>query len=169
MFGQKIMWFYTRRPNFLVYRSVTLGECVGPPPDVGALNPAGTSAGIGGAAGAGASTVGGRRAGERAAAAMDSTRTVDTDAGVFVVRKMAEKYDRNMKKAAHDDICKMSYFMNEGTIQARYHFVDGHITQNTRLYHNDKADGQMDMLTRDETTPIPKVCSHSCRSAHGHA
>jgi len=161
VFGQKIMWFYTRRPNFLVYRSATLGECVGPPPDVGALNPAGASSGMGGPAAAGA-VAGSRRATERSAAAMDSSRTVDTDAGVFVVRKMAEKYDRNPAKPAHNDICKMSYFMSEGTIQVRYHFVDGHITQNTRLYHNDKADGQMDMLTRDETTPIPKVNMQAC-------
>jgi len=154
IFGKKIMWEYTRRPNFLVYRSATLGECVGPPPDVGAINPTDTASAVAGAA---AGTAG-RRAGGRAAVAMDASRTVDTDAGVFVVRKMAEKYDRNPQKAAHNDICKMSYFMTEGTIQARYHFVDGHITQNTRLYHNDKADGQMDMLTRDETTPIPKVC-----------
>ncbi len=155
------MWFYTRRPNYLVYRSVTLGECVGPPPEVGVIPPADAPSAIGSSAAAqSGATAGGstRRApGGRSAAAMDSSRTVDTDAGVFVVRKMAEKYDRNPSKPAYDDICKLSYFMTEGTIQARYHFVDGHITQNTRLYHNDKADGQMDMLTRDETTPIPKV------------
>jgi hypothetical protein len=151
------MWQYSRRPNFLVYRSVTLGKLVGPPPDVGVIESAESTSGLTSAANAAS-----RRSVGRGAVAMDATRTIDTDAGIFVVRKMAEKYARDETKAAHADICKMSYFMNEGTIQARYHFVNGHITQNTRLYHNDKADGQMDMITRDETTPIPKVCAALC-------
>lgn len=155
IFGKKIMWEYTTRPNGLTYRSVTLGKRVGEAPTPGSIS-------IGTTGGAVTSRPAG---GMRGSLVMDGVRTVDTEAGVYTVRKMAERYARDPRKPAHKDIEKMTYLLEEGTIQVRYHFVDGHITRNTRVYHGDKADGQMDMLTRDETTPVPKVRTRAAISS----
>lgn len=131
MYGHKIMLWYRNRRDRLTYRSATLEERIEKSSEEDGQNqidPAFSSA----------------------------YKMLDTEAGTYTLRKMAEKYSRNPHIEAHEDIRKMTYNLDEQLIQVAYHYREGRITANTRLYHK-KENGQLEMVTEDPFAPKPSV------------
>eukprot|EP01138_Halocafeteria_seosinensis_P000495 gb/GECG01000509.1/.p1 GENE.gb/GECG01000509.1/~~gb/GECG01000509.1/.p1 ORF type:complete len:1062 (+),score=173.97 gb/GECG01000509.1/:1-3186(+) len=131
-YGHKIMLWFRNRRDRLTYRSATLKEQI--------------------------ETSSNEEDGQKGVdiAFSVSNKILDTEAGTYTIRKLAEKYDRNPELEAHRNIRKMSYHLDEQTIQVSYHYASGRITANTRVYHKSSSPpGHMEMLTEDPFAPKP--------------
>ncbi|KAA0156909.1 hypothetical protein FNF31_05832 [Cafeteria roenbergensis] len=94
------------------------------------------------------------------------TPTLAATGGVYVIRKMAEKFARNPALPAHRDVAKLKFLLLTQEIEARYHTAEGRVVPNTRLYKSRRAattdvseasaEGHLDvtMLTEDSFSPV---------------
>jgi len=74
--------------------------------------------------------------------------------GELVIHKMTEKFERDEKKAAEEDVKKRTYYVRTNQIREIYHYTTGRITSASRTYYKG---GQQppDIVEVDPSAPMP--------------
>lgn len=53
------------------------------------------------------------------------------------IRKMTEKFSRDVSIDADADVAKRVYYLAENRIRVDYHFGENRVTQSSRMFHKD--------------------------------